>query len=134
MMKSNVAMNQRLLTRLLYALLLLAILNLAACGDTIPFNADVWKKAGGREPDNSGSEIEFPRHGMAKDLISRRVIYGKTEKEVLDLLGQPSSDSKLEGGRKLVYWLGPDRHFIGGGIDSEWLVLVIDDTGRVKEC
>lgn len=127
-------MNKRVLTRPLYALLLLAALNLAACGDTIPFDAEVWKQAGSREPDNSGSLTEFPRHGMAKDLISRRLIYGKTEKEVVDLLGPPSDDLRLQGGRQLWYWLGPDRHLIGGGIDSEWLVLVIDDKGRVKEC
>jgi len=67
---------------------------------------------------------------MADELISSRTLYGKNQEEVIELLGKPS-DSGYFRSYDLVYWLGPERSWIS--IDSEWLVIKLDDAGKVKE-
>lgn len=87
------------------------------------FNADDWKLT---------DEVEgFPRLAMVDSLIESRGIDGKTEDEILTLLGPPT-DTDYYSDWDAVYWLGPERNFFLR-LDSEWLVLRFDDTGRVIE-
>jgi outer membrane protein assembly factor BamE (lipoprotein component of BamABCDE complex) len=107
------------------ALILLALLLATACDGVIPFDHDVWMRSG------SWEQGSFPRRDMAKDLINRQTLVGKSEEDVVGLLGKPSTDWVYTGERQLMYWLGPDRH---GGIDSEWLRVKMDGAGHVTEC
>jgi hypothetical protein len=109
----------------IFALACLTLMCLSACKQTIPFDSAVWKKS------DSWEQETFPRQGMAQDLINNRKLNGQTRAEVIELLGEPDSEREYEGGHQLNYWLGPDS---GYGIDSEWLMIELDDAGRVMEC
>ena len=88
------------------------------------FDSLEWKNAGNQ------NQYSYPRLKMADELISSRTLYGKNQEEVIELLGKPS-DSGYFRSYDLVYWLGPERSWIS--IDSEWLVIKLDDAGKVKE-
>jgi hypothetical protein len=68
---------------------------------------------------------------MADGLIARQTLLGKTRTEVVDLLGEPPSTGYFSSW-DMVYWLGTERAGYMS-IDSEWLVLRLDDEGRVTE-
>jgi hypothetical protein len=74
------------------------------------------------------------RSAMADRLIVRGTLLGKTRAEVLELLGEPTEERRSPGARErdLVYELGPERRFIS--IDSEFLLIHLDQDGRVVEC
>jgi hypothetical protein len=65
---------------------------------------------------------------MADRLIARNTLYRKSRAEVVQLLGEPPPTGYFADW-DLVYWLGPERGFIS--IDSEWLVLRLDQDRRV---
>jgi hypothetical protein len=67
---------------------------------------------------------------MADRLIARGILLGKTQSEILELLGEPSSSGYFADW-DMVYWLGNERDFIS--IDSEWLVLRLAANGRVTD-
>lgn len=90
----------------------------------VRFDSSRWKQAGHPNQDS------YPRLNMADDLISSRKLYGKTKQEAIELLGKPS-DSGYFRTYDLTYWLGPERRWMS--IDSEWLVIKLDDRGRVTE-
>jgi hypothetical protein len=71
-----------------------------------------------------------PRGCMVDDLLRRHSLLGATRSEVEELLGKPTTTSYFQE-YDLVYYLGPERSFVG--IDSEWLVLRLDGAGRVSE-
>ena len=70
------------------------------------------------------------RLGMTDRLIARRTLLGKTRAEVIEMLGEPPPTGYFADW-DLVYWLGPERGFMS--IDSEWLVLRLDEDGRVVD-
>jgi hypothetical protein len=72
---------------------------------------------------------ESVRLGMADDLIRTRMLLGLTRHEVVALLGEPPKTEYFEE-FDLIYYLGPERGFMG--IDSEWLVLKLGPEGRVN--
>ena len=88
------------------------------------FDSAEWKKAGHRD------QHSYPRLEMADELIRSRLLYGKQKDELIEVLGEPSDEGYFRR-YDLVYWLGPERSWID--IDSEWLVIKLDDEGRVKE-
>ena len=88
------------------------------------FDSAEWKKTRDR------NQSHHPRLFMADRLIADHTLDGKTREEVTELLGEPSHDGYFRS-YDLVYWLGPERSWIS--IDSEWLVIKLDDKGRVKE-
>ncbi len=68
------------------------------------------------------------RQRMVEDLLQKFPLSGMSEEEVHELLG-PQSDPTYFKAYDLRYWLGPER---GLGVDSEWLVIRLND-GRVAE-
>ena len=46
------------------------------------------------------------------------------------MLGKPTATNYFKDEYDMVYWLGPERGFIG--IDSEWLAISLDPNGAVR--
>lgn len=67
---------------------------------------------------------------MVDDLLVVHELRGRTRAELVALIGEPPPTDYLKD-FDLVYWLGPERGLIG--IDSEWLVIRLDKSGRVIE-
>jgi hypothetical protein len=55
---------------------------------------------------------------------------GLDRAQVVTLLGAPDGGDYFADRNSLVYWLGPERGFLG--IDSEWLVIRLGPDGRVS--
>jgi hypothetical protein len=86
------------------------------------FDAAAWRdsaRAFARDP---------VRIRMVDDLLKRHTLEGRTSGEVVALLGEPDATAYFEEW-DMVYWLGPERGLVG--IDSEWLVIRLDDRDRV---
>jgi len=66
------------------------------------------------------------------DLIGRRILRGKTETQVIELLGRPTERMDLPGTSacQLSYYLGPERGPFG--IDSETLCIEVSTDGKVS--
>ena len=71
-----------------------------------------------------------PRGCMVDDLLRRYELPGMTRATVIQLLGEPERTTYFRE-YDLVYYLGPERSSLG--IDSEWLLLRLDRSGRVSE-
>jgi len=67
---------------------------------------------------------------MVDDLLDRGLLKGASRAHVEELLGPPD-DTVYFREWDLVYWLGPERG--ATRIDSEWLVLRLDPSGKVVE-
>jgi hypothetical protein len=67
---------------------------------------------------------------MADALVASRALIGLKRVEVVAMLGEPPPTEYFRGWH-LVYNLGAERGFMA--IDSEWLVLRLDQTGVVSE-
>jgi hypothetical protein len=67
---------------------------------------------------------------MVDDLLASGRLIGLTRAEVIATLGVPPQTNYFRE-YDFVYWLGLQRGF--AGIDSEWLVIKLDDDGRVRE-
>lgn len=66
---------------------------------------------------------------MIEHLIWSRKLDGLSRGELVALLGAPSNAGYFRG-RDYVYWLGNERSLFS--IDSEWLVIDVDASGRVS--
>jgi hypothetical protein len=100
----------------------------AAWLNTSDFDAEEWRSA---ELGRSETRV-----WMVDDLLERPLV-GMKVADVDALLG-PDDSARGTGygagywdGWDRVWWLGPERGFIR--IDSEWLVLRVDDAGVVRE-
>lgn len=78
--------------------------------DLEPFSAAAWARSAARDTSNDPGCF---RGGMALDLIERRLLLGKSESELVSLVGQPGSRSAGQW----VYPLGQCSGF--GWYDSE---------------
>jgi hypothetical protein len=87
----------------------------------LPFDRAVWSA------DAEGTD-DFRRHRMADWLVKRRSLLGLSRTEVVSMLGEPTRTSHFRG-YDLVYVLGNERGWMS--IDSEWLLIRLDGTGRV---
>ncbi len=88
------------------------------------FDAPAWRL-------DQGQDRKWPtRLAMATDLVKSRILMGKTKGEILELLG-PETETANWKDWGIVYWLGPERGFMG--IDSEWLVVRYGSDGRARE-
>lgn len=76
-------------------------------------------------------EPPYLRSCMVDDLLAQGLLLQKTEAEVLALLGPPEPPEHGFNDYDLVFVVGPERSFIS--IDYEWLLLNLDDQGRVAE-
>lgn len=109
-----------------YRLAVIAVLvgSLAACAPGgKPFDSGAWR--------NANTEQNDPvRLSMVDDLVRSKRLVGKTRPQVVELLGEP------DGGKfqdwDMVYWVGPERGTYMA-IDSEWLIIRLDESGRVVE-
>lgn len=94
------------------------------------FDAATW-----RNSDGVSEDIMWPHKlKMADSLIESKILDGLTWKEVLKLLGTPTSDFSPEythQQNEIYYNLGPERGFMR--IDSEWLSISFDEKGKVKK-
>ncbi len=90
-----------------------------------PFDSDIWR---GSPSDHTHHSI---RLRMVDDLLARHSPVGRTRANVVALLGEPDGTTYFSD-FDMVYHLGLER---GGAfsIDSEWLVLRLDDAGVVQE-
>ena len=95
----------------------LILLSLSSCTD-VRFNSEKWKSWDIRESTNL-------RWDMATDLIENHQLEGKTQSEIIDLLGKPESNVQNPSD-DLYYDLGPCRR----GIDYGGLTIVFKN-GRV---
>jgi hypothetical protein len=109
---------------------------LIACVATVMAGAVVWmRQAPGRAFDTSvwqdeASIAKGARLAMADRLLANGLLIGMSRAEVVGQLGEPPPTAYFSDW-DLVYWLGPERGYMG--IDSEWLVLRLDSDGRVAE-
>jgi hypothetical protein len=67
---------------------------------------------------------------MVDDLLASHRLQGLHREEVIRLLGPPDRGTTFPGWH-MVYLLGPERGLIR--IDSEWLVIRLNEAGRVAE-
>ena len=90
----------------------------------VNFDSDLWQndQAINREP--------YPRLRMVDNLLKKHNLNGKDHNEIITLLGKPEETPYFKE-YEIVYWLGPERNFIS--IDSEWLVININEKGIVDE-
>ena len=88
----------------------------------LPFDRSIWNA----EPE--GIE-DFRRHRMADWLLQRRSLMGLSRAQVVSLLGEPTVTSHFRD-FDLVYVLGNERGWMS--IDSEWLLMRLDQTGHVS--
>jgi len=78
----------------------------------------------------SESPLWPARLTMVDDLLAGHELVGQSQYAVEQLLG-PGDDTAYHRSWDLVYWLGPERGLFR--IDSEWLVLRLDDRRTVTE-
>jgi hypothetical protein len=72
---------------------------------------------------------DFRRHRMADWLLKQRSLVGLTRAEIVEMLGEPTETSHFRD-YDLVYVLGNERGWMS--IDSEWLLMNLDVSGRVS--
>ena len=91
------------------------------------FEANTWRNQQYIEHD----VMWPPRLRMVDDLMSTRRLDGLTKDQVLELLGKPEDKGFPAGAAScdIHYYLGPERGVLR--IDSEWLFITLDDSGRV---
>lgn len=89
------------------------------------FDSAAWKA---RSLD--GDNMWPTRLRMVDDLLESNRLSGATRQQVEQLLGPPDATEYFKDW-SMVYWLGPERGTFR--IDSEWLVLRLDEKGVVRE-
>lgn len=100
---------------------LLACLVLVGCGSPqTSFDQERWLQA-----DLASRE----RAQMVASLLEAHPLKGMGRTEVIELLGPPTPTDKWDG-TEMIYVLGPDA---GMGIDHEWLLIELDQQGRVQD-
>jgi hypothetical protein len=86
-----------------------------------PFDSDRWKQA-----ERLDDQV---RVQMIDHLVWSGKLDGLSRGELVALLGAPSNAGYFRD-RDYVYWLGNERSLFS--IDSEWLVVDVDASGRVS--
>ncbi len=90
----------------------------------IPFNSEVWKAT------PSEFSLDSVRLRMVDDLLATRPLVGQHRDDIVALIGEPD-DTPYFRKYPMVYHLGQERHPFG--IDSEWLVIQLNDHGIATE-
>lgn len=112
----------RWIARSLAAVAVLLIAYFVVLVAPIPFVSSWWAPGGAK------NDLLRVQHRMADWLVLRRSLDGLSRSEVVAMLGEPLEHGYFRD-YDLVYRLGMERGFIS--IDSEWLAVVLDDSGRV---
>lgn len=94
-------------------------------GATIPvFDKAIWID------ENKIYDTPHPRVAMVQTLIDDHLSKGMSRAAVEDIIGAPT-DTPYFADHDMVYWLGNEPNAYS--IDSQWLVLDLDDDGLVAE-
>jgi outer membrane protein assembly factor BamE (lipoprotein component of BamABCDE complex) len=101
-----------------FLVVLLSALLLFGCSSSKPFDSERWKSANLRTRD---------RVEMMDSLLVKHPLKGLPREEVVDLLGKPTPTDKWKEW-DMIYVLGPTDPM---PIDHEWLVIKLDNRGRV---
>lgn len=101
-------------------IIVLSALLLFGCSSSGAFDRDRWENA-----DLSTRE----RVEMMDELLSQHPLKGLSRSEVVELLGEPTPTDKWDHW-DMIYVLGPTEYM---PIDHEWLVIKLDETGRVSD-
>ena len=130
--------------KLLFIVLGIAVLILLGCtreesdlpvGSTeLEFNSDLWMMDKSTSPlkHETGMMISN-RERMLGDLVLN-ILPGSSRKEIISLLGPSLETSYFKSVDKdLIYYMGPERESYFGGIDSEWLLIWMDDNGNFEK-
>jgi hypothetical protein len=89
------------------------------------FDPLVWKQG------DTGEDIMWPpRLRMVDNLLKTHDLHGWDRSRVVAFLGKPDMTNWNREGQ-LVYHLGPERGLFR--IDSEWLVITLDDNRKVTD-
>jgi hypothetical protein len=89
----------------------------------LPFDSAAWK-------DRNQAESDDPvRIRMVDDLINSKQLNHLSRTDLETILGKPTASNYFRD-YDLVYWLGPERAFMG--IDSEWLAIKLHKSGFVS--
>jgi hypothetical protein len=101
---------------------------LPAGSHLLKFDSVRWRQAASSESPHGDISV---RQKMLGDVVSH-VLPGHGRQELEQLLG-PSLDTAYfaDSGRDLIYLLGRERGSLFA-IDSEWLLIWLDERGRVK--
>lgn len=91
----------------------------------LPFAKSLWISGS-----NHSYDFLKLRNRMADGILISDGLLGKDRLAVIERLGQPTNTAKFDSW-DLVYRLGNERGFIS--IDSEWLVIRFDSSGRVSK-
>ncbi len=89
----------------------------------ISFDRNIWS-------DESGSDSSL-RLRMVEDLTSKYHLIGMTRGEIISLLGDPEIISDI--GKNVMYYCLREKHDTNGQSSIDDLILILDDTGHVKE-
>jgi hypothetical protein len=116
---------RRFLPRLVAAVFAGAILYWMAADAPLPFIAACW-----RAGEQHWSDPLHRRHRIADWLVLSNRLIGHSREDVVKLPGEPPPTGYFKEW-DMVYLLGAERGFIS--IDSEWLVLRLDDRRVVLE-
>ena len=110
---------------------LLAFALLVACrAPTLPPGSDL-RKFDSSKWKSVGYGTSTVRQEMLADLV-QNVLPGKSEAEVMALLGQPEPSSTTNSDGESIFYLGPERGSYFGNIDSEWLTVRFDEKRRFR--
>ncbi len=123
-------------TRILTLLLSVALIAGCASRTRLPegsdaeaFDAIAWNA------ENAAGYVEggvSPRQAMLEDLV-QKVLPHKTGVELEALLGPPSDSGYFrDSGAALIYATGPEREGFLANIDSEWLLIWLDEAGTYQ--
>ena len=101
---------------------------LPAGSDLLTFNSQTWKKESSTEWNNGVSV----REQMLNDVITK-ILPAKSKEEIVELLGPSLETNYFKSIEKdFIYYLGPQRDGLIN-IDSEWLLLWLDENGMYKK-
>ena len=76
-------------------------------------------------------ENESERTFMIDNLLKNHPLEGKTQQEIIAMLGDNIEMNYFQDENNIVYYLGDERGLIS--VDSEWLIIHIDDNEVVDK-
>lgn len=126
-----ISINVIFLTMVFIYLIYIAIpqLRLPSGSNLMKFNSSVWKTEDSQSWKEDGISV---REKMSGDLLFN-VLPGKTKTEIEELLGTSLETNNFKSiAKNLIYYLGPERDSFFA-IDSEWLLIWIDDNNKFKK-
>ncbi|KXK51913.1 MAG: hypothetical protein UZ07_CHB004003238 [Chlorobi bacterium OLB7] len=87
-----------------------------------PFSSEVWKEVAGDKTNNE-------RLAMVNDLLDQGLLNGRSQRQVLQLLGAAEPESYFTSyGYQMMYTLGEGRGLLPG---PNYLAIKFDDNDRV---